>query len=169
MRLQRSLRPLRLLRLLRSLRPFRCLMPGKSLKYVNCKLSFSPKMDKNAKNVEKKIFGSSFTFVTYKLFFAKLFFKFLHIILQRAHNIKKTKNWLDRQNIGFLRNTQDLSYQKKVKCTSSPESIYFTQFAMRHPVEGQWLSVVEFLSSGIKNSLDLCRKVRVFKGLCDIF
>ena len=35
-----------------SLRPFRCLMPGKSLKYVNCKLSFSPKMDKNAKNVE---------------------------------------------------------------------------------------------------------------------
>ena len=29
---------------------------------------------------------------------------------------------------------QDLLYQKKVKCTSSPELIYFTQFAMRYPV-----------------------------------
>ena len=37
----------------------------------------------------------------------------------------------------FLRNTQDLLYQKKIKCISSPEQNYFAHFAMRYPVELQ--------------------------------
>ena len=40
----------------------------------------------------KKNFESSFTFVTIKLFFPKIFFELLHIILYRARNIKKIKN-----------------------------------------------------------------------------
>ena len=62
----------------------------------------------------------------------------LHVHIDSQHPEHDKKNFnatIVRQNLGFLRNTQDLSYyQKKVKCTSSPESIYFTQFAMRNPV-----------------------------------
>ena len=36
--------------------------------YVKCKLSFSPKRHKKAKNVEKIFFESGFTFCTFKLF-----------------------------------------------------------------------------------------------------
>ena len=36
------------------------------------------------------------------------------------------KNWLDRQNIGFLSNTYNLLYKKKVKCTSSPVNLLYT-------------------------------------------
>jgi hypothetical protein len=39
----------------------------------------------------KKKFESSFTFVTFKLFFAKKKFELLHIILKRARNNKKIK------------------------------------------------------------------------------
>jgi hypothetical protein len=48
--------------------------------HVKWKLSSSPKRHKKAKNVEKEI-ESSFTFGTFKLFFPKLFFELLHIIL----------------------------------------------------------------------------------------
>jgi hypothetical protein len=41
MRLQSSLKPLRLLRLLRSLRPLRLLMPGKSLNMPRASFHFS--------------------------------------------------------------------------------------------------------------------------------
>ena len=31
------------------------------------------------------------------------------------------ENWLDRQKMGFLRNTEDLLYSQKSKVLSSPE------------------------------------------------
>jgi hypothetical protein len=70
MRLQRSLRPLRLLRLLRSLRPLRLLMPV--TQYAKCKLSLSVKRHKRAQNVRKNI-ENIFTLGTFKLFFAYFF------------------------------------------------------------------------------------------------
>jgi hypothetical protein len=48
--------------------------------YVKCKVSFSAKMHKKAKNVKNKI-KNSFTFGTFKLFLLKSYFEFLHIIL----------------------------------------------------------------------------------------
>ena len=47
---------------------------------------------------------------------------------------QKNNKWLNRQNLAFLNNTQDLLQQEKVKFTSSPQSIYFIHFAMRYPV-----------------------------------
>ena len=44
------------------------------------------------------------------------------------------KNWLDRQKMGFLRNTLDLLHSKTSKYISSPEQNYFSHFAMRYPV-----------------------------------
>ena len=48
--------------------------------YVKCKVSFSAKMHKKAKNVEKKI-ENSFTFGTFKMFSPKNYFSFSCIIL----------------------------------------------------------------------------------------
>ena len=90
----------------------------------------------------KEKIESSFTFGTFKLFLQQKKFAHLQIGPQMAHNIDYKKNRLYWQKMGFLRNTQDLLYQKKSKCISSPEQNYFTHFAMRYPVSFVFLSLI---------------------------
>ena len=50
--------------------------------------------------------------------------------------------------MGFLRNTQDLLYLKKINCISAPEQNYFAHFAMRYPVLLWTLKYIEISQLG---------------------
>ena len=62
-----------------------------------------------------------------------MFAKWTRVSLQHQFN----KNWLDRQKMGFFRDTYDrTSYISKnpSKSIPSPEENYFVHFALRYPV-----------------------------------
>ena len=81
-------------------------------------------------------FESTFTFGTFKLFFTKKKFACLQIGPQMARNNGSIKTGLIGKIQGFsATNRTSYTYKKKVRCTFSPESIYFTHFAMRYPVQ----------------------------------
>ena len=82
-----------------------------------------------------KKYENILTFDTFKIFPPLKKCLYFCKLDDRWHSTLIKKNWLDRQNIGFLRNTQDLLYQKKVKCTSSPVNLLNPNLTFRNPLQ----------------------------------